>query len=123
LKRDRRIAQISNVPQFTICRATSLRFNERRCLSTSVCRGSLVRILFFAPPREDKDVLVLSRKVGERILIGEKIAVTVVKIGHGGVRIGIDAPTELAVVREELAKELERTERALASEEASIVAE
>jgi carbon storage regulator len=68
-------------------------------------------------------VLVLSRKVGERILIGEKILVTVVKIGHGGVRIGIDAPTELAVVREELANELERTERALASEEAETVAE
>jgi carbon storage regulator len=60
-------------------------------------------------------VLVLSRKVGERILIGDKIAITVVKIGHGGVRIGVEAPTELAVVREELANELERAERALAS--------
>jgi carbon storage regulator len=63
-------------------------------------------------------VLVLSRKVGERILIGDKIAVTVVKIGHGGVRIGVDAPTEMAVVREELAAELERAERALASGQA-----
>jgi carbon storage regulator len=62
-------------------------------------------------------VLVLSRKVGERILIGDKIAITVVKIGHGGVRIGIEAPTELAVVREELANELERTERALAADD------
>ncbi len=61
------------------------------------------------------DVLVLSRKVGERILIGDKIAITVVKIGHGGVRIGVEAPTELAIVREELANELERTERALAA--------
>jgi carbon storage regulator len=60
-------------------------------------------------------VLVLSRKVGERILIGDKIAITVVKIGHGGVRIGVEAPTELAIVREELANELERTERALAA--------
>jgi carbon storage regulator len=68
-------------------------------------------------------VLVLSRKVGERILIGDKIAITVVKIGHGGVRIGIEAPTELAVVREELATELERTERALASDEAESVVE
>jgi carbon storage regulator len=68
-------------------------------------------------------VLVLSRKVGERILIGDKIAVTVVKIGHGGVRIGVDAPTELAVVREELATELERTERALASQEAETAIE
>jgi carbon storage regulator len=70
---------------------------------------------------EAKDVLVLSRKVGERILIGDKIAITVVKIGHGGVRIGIEAPTELAVVREELATELERTERALASDETETV--
>jgi carbon storage regulator len=68
-------------------------------------------------------VLVLSRKVGERILIGDKIAVTVVKIGHGGVRIGVEAPPELAVVREELAKELERTERALASGQAEPIAE
>jgi carbon storage regulator len=64
-----------------------------------------------------KDVLVLSRKSGERILIGDKISVTVVKIGHGGVRIGIEAPPELAVVREELAEELKRTEQALASEQ------
>jgi carbon storage regulator len=63
-------------------------------------------------------VLVLSRKIGERILIGDKIAVTVVKIGHGGVRIGVEAPPELAVVREELAAELKRAERALASDHA-----
>jgi carbon storage regulator len=66
-------------------------------------------------------VLVLSRKVGERILIGDKIAITVVKVGHGGVRIGVEAPTELAVVREELANELERTERALASGETEVI--
>ena len=68
-------------------------------------------------------MLVLSRKVGERILIGDKITITVVKIGHGGVRVGVEAPPELAVVREELAQELERTERALASGQAGHVAE
>ena len=47
-------------------------------------------------------MLVLSRKVGERILIGEQIAVTVVRISGGGVRLGIQAPSELAVIREEL---------------------
>ena len=47
-------------------------------------------------------MLVLSRKVGERILIGDKIAVTVVRIGQGGVRLGIDAPNDLEVIREEL---------------------
>ena len=51
-------------------------------------------------------MLVLSRKVGERILIGDKISVTVVRISGGGVRIGIEAPAEMAVVREELQQEL-----------------
>jgi carbon storage regulator len=64
---------------------------------------------------EAKEVLVLSRKAGERILIGDKITVTVVKIGHGGVRIGVEAPPELAVVREELAEQLKRAEQALES--------
>jgi carbon storage regulator len=68
-------------------------------------------------------VLVLSRKVGQRILIGDKITVTVVKVGHGGVRLGVEAPAELAVVREELATELERAERALASEESETISE
>lgn len=72
---------------------------------------------------EAKEVLVLSRKVGERILIGDKIAVTVVKIGHGGVRIGVEAPPELAVVREELAEELKRAERAIAADQAESIAE
>ena len=68
-------------------------------------------------------MLVLSRKIGERILIGDKITVTVVKIGHGGVRIGVDAPSEMAVVREELAAELRRVEEALAEEQAESVAD
>lgn len=55
-------------------------------------------------------LLVVSRKIGERILIGDKIAVTVVKIGNGGVRIGVEAPPELAIVREELAEQLRREE-------------
>ena len=51
-------------------------------------------------------MLVLSRKIGERILIGENIAVTVVRVSGGGVRLGIEAPPEMAVVREELAEQL-----------------
>jgi carbon storage regulator len=60
-------------------------------------------------------VLVLSRKIGQKILIGEKIAVTVVKVGHGGVRIGIEAPPEMPVVREELAEQLNRADATLSS--------
>lgn len=65
-------------------------------------------------------MLVVSRKVGERILIGDRIVVTVVKVGSGGVRIGIEAPKEMAVVREELAEQLRQQE--LLTLEASKVA-
>ena len=57
-------------------------------------------------------MLVLSRKAGERIWIGDDISVTVVRISGGGVRIGIEAPKEMPVVREELKLEMEQKEPA-----------
>ena len=55
-------------------------------------------------------MLVVSRKVGERILIGDKVAVTIVKISGGAVRLGVEAPAEMAVMRQELAEEIENEE-------------
>lgn len=52
-------------------------------------------------------MLVLSRKVGERVWIGDEIAITVVRVSGGGVRLGIEAPTELPVIREELKQQFE----------------
>lgn len=47
-------------------------------------------------------MLVLSRKPGERLLVGDDIVITIVRIGPNTVRIGIDAPGHLNIVREEL---------------------
>jgi carbon storage regulator len=47
-------------------------------------------------------MLVLSRKESERIRLGESVVVTVVKISGDKVRIGIDAPAEMLVLRDEL---------------------
>jgi len=54
----------------------------------------------------NRKMLVLSRKVGERILIGDDIAVTVVRVAQGIVRIGIEAPKQLPIVREEIKDQL-----------------
>ena len=53
-------------------------------------------------------MLVLSRKTGERVWIGDEIVVTVVRVSGGGVRLGIEAPHELPVVREELKAALDK---------------
>ena len=47
-------------------------------------------------------MLVLSRKPGEKILIGDNVTVTIVRIGPNTVRIGIEAPRDMNIVREEL---------------------
>ncbi len=47
-------------------------------------------------------MLVLSRKIGERVLIGDSIVVTVVDTHGGGVRLGFDAPAAVEILREEI---------------------
>jgi carbon storage regulator len=47
-------------------------------------------------------MLVLSRKPGERIFIGDNVAVTIVRIGPNTVKLGIEAPRDMNIVREEL---------------------
>jgi carbon storage regulator len=47
-------------------------------------------------------MLVLTRKLMERLFIGDDICVTVVRLEGGQVRLGIDAPRDVTVVRAEL---------------------
>jgi carbon storage regulator len=47
-------------------------------------------------------MLILTRKEGESLRLGDDITVTVVSVKGGNVRIGIDAPRDLAVHREEI---------------------
>jgi carbon storage regulator len=47
-------------------------------------------------------MLVLTRKTGEGIIIDDDIKITVVELKGGGVRIGIDAPREMKIHRQEV---------------------
>lgn len=47
-------------------------------------------------------MLVLSRKIDEKIIIDEKITISVIGINGGRVRIGIEAPKDVKVRRQEL---------------------
>ena len=44
-------------------------------------------------------MLVLSRKIGERVTIGNDIVVTVVQISRDRIRLGFDCPPELRILR------------------------
>jgi carbon storage regulator len=47
-------------------------------------------------------MLVLSRKLGEKIFIGDNICITVVDIDRGKIRLGIEAPRTVPIYRQEL---------------------
>jgi len=47
-------------------------------------------------------MLVLTRRIGESIRIGDDIVVTLVQIGPGKVRLGIEAAPDVVILREEL---------------------
>ncbi len=47
-------------------------------------------------------MLVLTRKAGQRLMIGDNIRVTVLDCKGGRARIGIEAPSDIPIVRDEL---------------------
>lgn len=47
-------------------------------------------------------MLVLSRKQGQRMIVGDDIVITITRIGSRSVRIGVDAPEHIKVLRGEL---------------------
>jgi len=57
-------------------------------------------------------MLVLTRKADDAIVIGDSITITVVSVEGGVVKLGIDAPKEVNIIRSELLKEVENANKA-----------
>ncbi|HEY0259172.1 MAG TPA: carbon storage regulator CsrA [Lacisediminihabitans sp.] len=64
-------------------------------------------------------MLVLTRKVGERIVIGDDIVVTILDVRGDGVRIGIDAPRGVRIQREEVLQAVAEANLAASRSDAS----
>jgi carbon storage regulator len=54
-------------------------------------------------------MLVLSRKVGERVYVGDEIVLTILGLRQGRIRLGIAAPPHVVVRREEIVDRVQRT--------------
>src|SRR5680860_164830 len=52
--------------------------------------------------RGSRDMLILTRRVGETLMVGDEVTVTVLGVKGNQVRIGVNAPKEVAVHREEI---------------------
>ena len=68
-------------------------------------------------------MLVLSRRAGESVVLGEDITITVLEVRGDVVRVGIDAPRSLKVHRAELLQQLEESNRQAASPSDDLVAQ
>ena len=56
-------------------------------------------------------MLILGRRVGESIVIDGGITVTVLACERGGVRLGIQAPSEITILRGEIVRQVEESNR------------
>ncbi|NNF12960.1 MAG: carbon storage regulator [Gemmatimonadetes bacterium] len=63
-------------------------------------------------------MLILQRKPSEAVLIGDDIRIVILRSDGGGVRIGIEAPAEVPILREEIVEEV-RSETVRASRAAA----
>ena len=67
-------------------------------------------------------MLVLTRRTGQSILVGDDIVVTILELSRDQVRIGIRAPRSVSVHREEVYEEIRNANRAAADANADLAA-
>ena len=56
-------------------------------------------------------MLILTRRVGETLMIGDEVTVTVLGVKGNQVRIGVDAPRDVTVHREEIYERIKREQQ------------
>jgi len=63
-------------------------------------------------------MLILTRRIGETLMVGDEVTVTVLGINGNQVRIGVDAPKHISVHRQEIYQKIQAEKRQRSTEEA-----
>ena len=74
------------------------------------------RTKFIQLTGKERTMLILTRRVGETVMIGNDVTVTVLGVKGNQVRVGVNAPKEVAVHREEIYERIKREEEAAGGE-------
>ena len=89
-------------PSPTLNRSVELRGNVAAYFATAI----------FELERKEQTMLILTRRVGETVMIGDSVTVTILGVKGNQVRVGVNAPKEIAVHREEIYERIKREEQA-----------
>ena len=72
-------------------------------------KNSVSELTHYGQKAGEGVVLILTRKVGETLVIGDEVEVTVLSMKGNQIRLGVKAPKEVAVHREEIARKLDNS--------------
>jgi carbon storage regulator len=77
--------------------------------------GAILASIKEQKPGKGLDMLILTRRIGEKLIIGENVTVTLLALRGNQIRVGIDAPPEVKVHREEIYQKIQAERKASVS--------